>query len=130
MDVPQEGHYGASQFFDGMDELAIHEISQAPQHESIDFVHAQLARTQQDNELMRQVKLYGKEQLNPALQLDTNTQVGEVPNDQFTRSFVLKPKGAKSDKLKKKEPTLRLRKALKIVPPSKNNGRSDAGRPR
>ena len=131
MDVPQEGHYGASQFFDGMDELAIHEISQAPQHESIDFVHAQLARTQQDNELMRQVKLYGKEQLNPALQLDTNTQVGEVPNDQFSRSFVLKPKGAKSDpKLKKKEPTLRLRKALKIVPPSKNNGRSNAGRPR
>ena len=131
MDVPQEGHYGASQFFDGMDELAIHEISQAPQHESIDFVHAQLARTQQDNELMRQVKLYGKEQLNPALQLDTNTQVGEVPNDQFSRAFVLKPKGAKNDpKLKKKEPTLRLRKALKIVPPSRNNGRSDAGRPR
>ena len=34
MDVPQEGHYGASEFFDGMDELAIHEISQAPQHSS------------------------------------------------------------------------------------------------
>ena len=79
---------------------------------------------------MRQVKLYGKEQLNPALQLDTNTQVGEVPNDQFSRAFVLKPKGAKSDPNKKKEPTLRLRKALKIVPPSRNNGRSDAGRPR
>ena len=47
MDVPTEGHYGASQFFDGMDVLAIHEISQAPQHESIDFVKAQLARTQQ-----------------------------------------------------------------------------------
>ena len=55
MDVPTEGHYGASQFFDGMDELAIHEISQAPQHESIDFVKAQLARTQQDNELMRPI---------------------------------------------------------------------------
>ena len=64
MDVPTEGHYGASEFFDGMDELAIHEISQVPQHESIDFVKAQLARTQQDNELMRQVKLYGVEQLN------------------------------------------------------------------
>ena len=122
MDVPTEGHYGASQFFDGMDELAIHEISQAPQHESIDFVKAQLARTQQDNELMRQVKLYGVEQLNPALQLDPNTQVGEAPSDQYSRAFVMKPKGAKNDpKLKKKEPTLRLRKALKIVPPSKNN---------
>ena len=120
MDVPQEGHYGASEFFDGMDELAIHEISQAPQHESIDFVTAQLARTQQDNELMRQVKLYGKEQLNPALQLDSNTQVGEAPSDQYSRAFVLKPKGAKREKVKKKEPTLRLRKALKIVPPNKN----------
>ena len=69
MDVPMEGHYGASHFFDGMDELAIHEISQAQQHESLDFVKAQLARTQQDNELMWQVRLYGVEQLNPMPQL-------------------------------------------------------------
>ena len=49
--------------------------------------------------------------------MDSNTQVGEVSNDQYSRAFVLKPKGAKSDpKLKKKEPTLRLWKALKIVP--------------
>jgi hypothetical protein len=118
-----EGHYGASELFDGLDELQLHEYSQAPQHEPVDFLRAVASRDQQNEELLRQVKKFGKEQLNPALGIDPLTEAGTVPEDTYHRSFVLKPPGAKLDpKLKKKEPTERLRKAMKIFSASKNNG--------
>ena len=120
MDVPTEGHYGANSFFDGMDELQMFEFARAPQHEPLDFVKAMSARNTQDNELLRQVKRYGKEQLNPALGVDTSTNA-QLPDDVYHRSFVLKPKGARSDpKLRKKEPTERLRRHLKIVTKKKD----------
>eukprot|EP01049_Picozoa_sp_SAG25_P008219 SAG25_NODE_724_length_5722_cov_3.506136_5_plen_154_part_00 len=125
-----EGHYGASELFDGLDELQLHEYSQAPQHEPVDFLRAVASRDQQNEELLRQVKKFGKEQLNPALGIDPMTEAGAVPEDTYHRSFVLKPPGAKLDpKLKKKEPTERLRKAMKIFSVSKKDGsRSGFGR--
>tara|TARA_Y100001972_G_scaffold85598_1_gene104738 strand:+ start:95 stop:502 length:408 start_codon:yes stop_codon:yes gene_type:complete len=106
-----EGTYGPDEFFSHMNPNDWAEYWNAPQHADPAAMRAMQLKQEQDDELMRQVKKYGKEELNPML---STTEMGLPTEDTMARTFQLKAKGERKKPDKKKEPTHRLRKKLGI----------------
>jgi hypothetical protein len=110
---PLEGGYGYSQFFDNIDDNQLYEatLSNGIGNGVVTqgMVDAVALREATDVELQRQVKKYGKEELQDPIHADD----GLAPdNEVYARSYTLKQKGERAKKEKKKEPTHRLRQHL------------------
>ena len=106
-----EGTYGPDEFFSHMNPNDWAEYWNAPQHADPAAVRAMEQKKEIDDELMRQVKHYGREALNPML---GTKEMGLPSEDTMARTFQLKAKGERKKPDNKKEPTHRLRKKLGI----------------
>eukprot|EP01047_Picozoa_sp_COSAG01_P066791 COSAG01_NODE_9289_length_2493_cov_192.326650_2_plen_137_part_00 len=107
---PLEGSYGYNSFFDNLSANELYEYTLAPQHNTQGVVDAVAMREAQDKELERQVKRYGKDELQAPIHADDG--LGQADNEVYARSFQLKGKGERRKQAKKKEPTHRLRQHL------------------
>ena len=113
---PLEGGYGYNSFFDNITENQLYEatltngIAGPSCGVTQGMVDAMAMREATDKELERQVKKYGKEELQDPIHADDG--LGQADNEVYARSFTLKQKGEKAKKEKKKEPTHRLRQHL------------------
>ena len=113
---PLEDGYGYSSFFDNVTDNQLYEatlsngIGGTSGHVSQGMVDAMALREAADKELERQVKKYGKDELQDPIHADDG--LGQADNEVYARSFTLKQKGERAKKEKKKEPTHRLRQHL------------------
>ena len=113
---PLEGGYGYNQFFDNISENQMYEatLTNGIAGPSCDvtqgMVDAMALREAANKELERQVKKYGKDELQDPIHADDG--LGQADNEVYARSFTLKQKGERVKKEKKKEPTHRLRQHL------------------
>eukprot|EP01047_Picozoa_sp_COSAG01_P108750 COSAG01_NODE_37665_length_500_cov_1.321696_1_plen_114_part_10 len=109
---PLEDGYGYSSFFDNVTDNQLYEatlsngIGGTSGHVSQGMVDAMALREAADKELERQVKKYGKDELQDPIHADDG--LGQADNEVYARSFTLKQKGERAKKEKKKEPTHRL----------------------
>ena len=112
-----DGDYGYNDFWDNMAVGDMHELTQAPQHGDAGLVSALRIRELQNQELERQVKKYGEEEMAPALHPHDGIESSMIPGSEtgidgsgYRRAYVLKGKGEKVNKKKERNPAERLMK--------------------